>query len=253
MFSYPLGRTNVYINNRDLSEYYAKLSTNYHISGYTLTNSYHQGPSRSSILLLRQTYGLLSITLPLEFWAQDKEATMACLAAFNGDCGGQVEITLPDGFSYTCLLSETTETEWLNDAWCAVDYTFVGIRHRAPVEISKASPLRIRNSGTWPRNDCTITVKGLAVKSPVPVVVGLSDGKETYLTWRIDTSGGLYTGGDLVLDGVKKQNLYNGGNIPTGTMTWTDYPYLRPGVNTISVSGGLSAAELELYYTPAYL
>lgn len=253
MFSYPLGRTYVYVNGHDLREYCAKLSTNYHISGYTITNSYHQGPNRSSFLFLQQTYGLLSITLPLEFWATDKEATTACMVAFNGNCDEQVEISLPDGFSYTCILSKMTETEWINDSWCAVDYTFVGLRHKAPVEISQATPMKIYNAATWPRNDCRITIKNFKITTDTPVVISLSHEGSTYLSWQIDTSSGVYAGGDLVLDGIDKRNLYNAGNVPSNTMVWTDYPYLMPGKNIITVSGALTTADVELYYIPTYL
>ena len=58
MLRYPLGgRAHIYINNHDLSEFCAKLATDYSISGYELTNTYHQGPDRSSFALLRQTHG----------------------------------------------------------------------------------------------------------------------------------------------------------------------------------------------------
>lgn len=252
MLRYPLGgRAHIYINNHDLSEFCAKLATDYSISGYELTNTYHQGPDRSSFALLRQTHGLLSIVLPLDFYGRSKPDTMEKMAEFAAECSGQVEIDLSDGFAYTCVLSEIGDTAWSNDELCSVDYSFVGIKHKPPVQFTGGSPITIYNAATWPQNDCRITVKNFAVTSDTPVVVALSSGGTTYLTWNIDTSGGLYTGGDLILDGIQKRNLYHSGNIPTNTMTWTDYPYLQPGENTISVS--LSSADLELYYVPAYL
>lgn len=36
-------------------------------------------------------------------------------------------------------------------------------------------------------------------------------------------------------------------------MSFTDYPYLRPGQNTIGISGGLTTAQLRVSYAPAYI
>lgn len=255
MFSYPLGgKAHIYIDGHDLSEFRAKLESDYSISGYSVENHINQGPSRSSCLLLRQNIGALTLRLPLNFYAGSKRETMECLSAFNALCQGTVEIDLSDGFAYTCVLTEIGETAWLGDCFCAVDYTFSGVRHKEAMTLEGPAPLALENAATFPRCDCVITLKNLKCTSAVPVILRLSDGSRTFLTWKIDTGSGLYgAGGDLVLDGVNKRNLYRGGNIPTGTMTWTDYPYLVPGRNTVSLSGGLAGAELRIAYVPAYL
>lgn len=255
MFNYPLGgKAHIYINGRDLSEFRAKLETDYSITGCELDNSYNQGALRSGFLLLRQAPKPLSIVLPINIYGADKRETMEHLADLNGACAGVVELDLSDGFAYTCMLEEVRGTTWLSDAWCTADYCFIGIRHKDPVAVSGPAPVHLHNSGTWPRNDCTITIKNFKVKSSAPVVISLTNGEKTVLTWKINTSGGLYqAGGDLVLDGARKRNQYNGGNIPTGTMTWTDYPYLSPGKNTVGISGGLTKADIVVEYTPAYL
>lgn len=254
-FNYPLGgKAHIYIGGRDLSEFQAKLETDYAISGCALENAYNQGALRSGFLLLRQAPGLLSITLPINIYGADKQETMDHLADLDAACAGVVELDLSDGFFYTCMLEEVGGTTWLSDEWCTADYRFLGIRHKDPVTVSSPAPVHLLNPGTWPQNDCTITVKNFKAKTSVPVVITLTNGEKTVLTWKIDTSGGLYqAGGDLVLDGVRKRNQYNGGNIPTGTMTWTDYPYLSPGKNTVGISGGLTQAEIVVDYTPAYL
>lgn len=255
IFSYPLGgKAHIYINGHDLSEFRAKLESDYAISGCEIENYLNQGPSRSSRLLLRQNIGALTIRLPLNFYAGSKQDTMAHLSAFNALCRGTVEIDLSDGFSYTCCLMEIGQTAWLGDCFCAVDYTFSGIRHKAQVVLDGPAPLGFENGATFPRCDCVITLKRFQCTTAAPVILSLSDGSGTFLTWKIDTSGGLYNGGgDLVLDGIKKQNLYRGGNIPIGTMDYTDFPYLVPGKNTVRVSGGLTMANLRVSFIPAYL
>lgn len=255
MFTYPLGgKAHIFINGHDLSEFQAKLESDYAISGCEIENHLNQGPSRSSVLLLRQNIGTLSIRLPLNFYAESKAETMAHMARLNALCQGTVELNLSDGFSYTCVLAEIGETAWLGDCFCAVDYTFSGIRHGAPVTLEGDAPMRLENAATFPKCDCVITVKNFKLISSTPVVLSISDGETAFLSWKIDTSGGLYhAGGALILDGMEKRNRYRGGNIPTGTMSFTDYPYLKPGKNTISIGGGLTSAELRLDYVPAYV
>lgn len=255
MFTYPLGgKAHIYINGHDLSEFQAKLECDYAISGCTVENHLNQAPSRGGMLLLRQNIGTLSIRLPLNFYAGSKAETMACMARLNALCHGTVELNLSDGFSYTCVLAEVGETAWLGDCFCAVDYSFSGIRHGEAVTVEGDSPLTVENYATFPKTDCVITVQDFRLKSDSPVVLSLSDGQQTFLRWKINTGGGRYqAGGDLVLDGVEKQNRYRGGNIPTGTMDFTDYPYLKPGTNILRVSGGLTDATLRLCFVPAYV
>ena len=255
MFTYPLGgRAHIYIGGHDLSEFHAKLESDYAISGCEIENHLNQGPSRSSLLLLRQNVGALTIRLPLNFYAGSKRETMAHMARFNALCQGTVELDLSDGFSYTCVLTEIGETAWLGDCFCAADYTFSGIRHGQSVTAEGPAPLRLENSATFPKTDCVITVTGFQCTASTPVILTISDGSRTFLTWKLDTGSGKYAAsGDLVLDGVNKQNLYRGGNIPTGTLAFTDYPYLKPGQNTIGISGGLTAARLRVSYAPAYV
>ena len=255
MFHYPLGgKAHIYINGHDLSEFSAKLETNYTITSRTPENSYNPGALRSGFTLLRQAPGLHAITLPLNIYGKNKRVTTDRLAALDAACAGVVELDLSDGFSYTCMLEEVRGNTWLSDEWCTADYCFLGMRHKAPLAVSGPSPVRLRNPGTWPRCDCTVTVKSFKVKTSAPVVLALYNAEKAVLTWKIDTTGGLYkAGGDLVLDGVQKRNQYNGGNIPTGTMVWTDYPYISPGENTVEISGGLTAAEIVVDFAPAYL
>lgn len=255
MFHYPLGgKAHVYISGHDLSEFRAKLESGYAISGCSLENHTNQAPGRSGILLLCQNVGPLTIRLPLNFYTGSKRETMAHLARFNALCRGIVEIDLSDGFTYRCTLTEIGETAWLGDSFCAVDYTFSGIRQGDPVMLEGPAPLHLENPATFPKSDCVITIKNFQCRSSAPVILSITNGDRTLLRWSIDTSSGLYqAGGDLVLDGVNKQNHYRGGNIPTGTLAFSDYPYLVPGKNTIGIHGGVTAAQITVAYTPAYL
>ncbi len=250
MFQYPLGSARVSINGHDLSEYHAKLAASYGLGSSEITNTWSQGPDRGGFSLLRQAHGLMPITLPLHFCGRNKRDTMAGMTAFSAQCAGDVDLDLGDGYHYRCVLEDTGETAWYTDDWCTVDYHFQGIRMGPEEVVCGPAPLSFYCHGTWPKNECVITVKDLDLPYR-PAVVSLSQEGRTYLSWHISNLVTLRDG-DLVLDGIRKRNLFHRGSIPAGIMTYTDYPYLLPGKSTLSVSG-VENAQVELRCVPAYL
>ena len=65
----------IYIGGHDIREYGAKLQTDYAVSGYDVTNTVNQGFNPSNVLLLRQSFAPLHISLPLDFYGNDKTVT----------------------------------------------------------------------------------------------------------------------------------------------------------------------------------
>ena len=243
----------IYIGGHDIQEFGAKLQTDYAIGGGEIENITNRGEGRSSTLLLRQNREPLTITLPLDIYGGDKRETMDHLTGIMELLTDSFEVDLSDGYAYTCTLSEVGETAWISDEICSVDISMSGFKHRDPLRVSGVTPLRLYNSGTWPRTDCKLTIRALSVVTSTPVVITLSNASGVYLKWTLDTSSGAFTGGDLVLDGQLMRNLYNGGNILAGTMAWTDYPYLLPGESTLNVTGGASALPAVVEFTPTFL
>lgn len=252
-------RRGVYINNRDIGDFGAKLQTDYSISGASLENTTNRIPSRSSALLLRQDFGPLTITLPLDILGEDKAQVMDNLAALLAQLTGTYEVNLSDGYAYACTLSEVGETAWACDELCSVDIIMTGYRHKEPVTVqTPTATLRVYNPGTWPLTDCVLTIKNLKASGSGTVniaITGIDIGRRNLLIqWSIDPSSGLYAaGGDLVLDGQQKRNLYNNGAPPSGSLSWTDYPHLVPGWNTITITGAASIDGLQVDFTPTYL
>lgn len=243
----------IYINQHDIREYGAKLQMDYAISGGEIENITNRGAGRSSTLLLRQSREPLEITLPLDIYGKDKRETMDHLTGIMALLTGTCEVDLSDGYAYTCTCKEIGATAWINDEICSVDITLSGFKHGVPMQVSGTAPLRVHNPGTWPKTDCKLTIRALSIQPGIPAVIALSNASGTYLKWTLNASDGSYTGGDLVLDGQEMRNHYNGGNLRAGTMRWTDYPYLLPGDNTLSVTSGTASVSVVVEFTPAFL
>lgn len=240
----------IYINNHSLCEFGAKLQTDYHITGSDITNTTNLGPDRSSILLLRQSRGPLTITLPIDFYGTSKRRVMQNMTALAQQMQGVFEVDLSDGFVYSCMLAEVGETAWSCDELCSVDFVMKGFRYGEAVNVSGKSPLIVHDFGTWPKSDCCITLTRFTASAPVTITLRNEAGNKQQ--WFITPENGIYTGGSLVLDGIKKRNLYNSGGIPLGTMRWTDYPYIEPGINYLTVAGG-TYSSAAVVFSPAFL
>lgn len=246
----------IYIGGHDLRDYGAKLQTDYAISGYDVTNTVNQGFNRSNVLLLRQSFAPLHISLPLDFYGKDKTETMAQLAAFAASLTGTFEVDLGDGYQYTCILEELGATAWISDEVCSVDVSMSGFRHTDPLHIESTGwTLRLANPSTWERVACKITIHDIQLRSgggTVYVSLFQGDNSNDFLQYKIDPSmldGALSD--TLVLDGLTMHNTYKGGPIPAGKMAWTDYPYLLPGRCMIVVRN--ANCKIDVDFTPTYL
>ena len=259
MHLYPNGNAMVTVNGRDLSEFSAKLNSDYEISGPEISADTWQGRNRSTLLLLGQTYGLLRIRLPIDFWGSSKTDAMEKIADFNGTTKGLIELDLHDGFVYKCVLTEIGAPEWINDELCTADYEFVGTRTKNPVTVSGKTPLTIINPSTVEKTDCRITIEAAFPASLNFVSIWLTTGNllnGTYLAFTIDVSGGEYENdGVFIIDGFNKTITYNGGALPT-KIDWEDYPYLVPGNNLILVAATRNAGDglaASVEYVPTFI
>lgn len=248
-FIYPNNGSGIRVNGHDLAEFSAKLLTDYYLGACEITSDVFQGTSRSTVLLLGQTYGTMEVVLPLEFWGSSRGDTVACWSRFCGVVTGAVELDLGDGFLYACCVTDLGQPQWICDGWMSVDVTFRGLRQKPQVTISATSAFgtAIQCASTFPRTDCTITIPKLLLAGATQAEVVL--GRNRWLL-NMDFSSQA----ELVLDGVNKVFLLNGENV-TAQMDWEDFPYLVPGenpigvyINTLGVTQGI-----ELTYRPTFL
>ena len=248
-FLYPNRNSGITIAGHDLSEFSAKLQTAYTMGSPALTTSTFQGRSRSTLLLLDQTFGPLEIVLPLEFWGSSRSDTVSKWTRFLQAASGKVLLDLGDGYEYAVCATDFGKPIFLSDGYFTVDVTFQGFRQRPEIVISAQTDIgsAITCPSTFPRTDCKITFPKALLGGAKQVSVTLGNN-----SWYLKTT---FTGAqDFVLDGVNKIFLLGGQNV-TAQMTWEDFPYLTPGENPISVyvnTVGVTRG-VEISFRPTYL
>ncbi len=226
---------NIYLCGQPLSAYGARLRQSYTVSGYSMTQTIAQGKNDSRFFLLDREMGLLTLTLPLDFYGETVPEIANNMAYLRGLCQEIMELDLGDGFRYRLILTGAGETEWTGEVLCSQTLTFQGVRLGDKITVSGGASMRLFNPGTWQKNACRLTLHGYRSKTGEGVIFLRQSGK-SYLTWRI-AKNDAFTGGELVLDGIEKTNSYDGGGMPQGSMRWTEYPWLKPGANSLQVAG----------------
>lgn len=240
----------IYIAGQDISAFGARLRQDYTISGAPISPTLRQGKNDSQFFLLDRSDGLLTVTLPLDFYGKNVPEIAQNMAKLRGLCHELVEVSLGDGFRYRLCLTDIGVQEWTEDVLCSQTLTFQGQRLGEPLCVTGTAPLVLHNPGTWSKTACRVTFTGFQ-PTGANVTIALRQGNIAYLTWRINNSAD-YSGGDLVLDGIEKVNSYAGSALPRSTMTWTEYPWLHPGECTLTAFG-CTFTEARVEWQPAYL
>lgn len=244
--------TEIYFAGRSLSSFGARLRQSYTVSGSPITPTIRQGKNDSRFFLLDREIGLLTVTLPLDFYGQSVRDIARNMAELRGLCRDLVEADLGDGFRYRLCLTAVGETEWTGDVLCSQTLTLQGMRLGEKITVSSdgGSILRLYNPATWEKTACRLTLSGFRTTSSKCFVHLRQDG-DSYLTWQL-TSDESYNGGTLILDGMEKVNSYAGGGLPSGTMQWTEYPWLKPGESHLIVAGA-EVSGVKVEWEPAYV
>lgn len=243
------GTDGIMVNGHSLSEFSARLLTNYQTGACALTTDTFQGLSRSTILLLGQTFGAMEIVLPLEFWGTSRRDTVEKWSQFCHAASGAVELDLRDGYIYACCVTDFGKPAWISDGWLSVDVTLRGLRQKPAVTVSAQSTIgaSVLCESTFPRTDCVLTLPSAVLQGAEMVNIELGDN-----AWYLEME--FPAPAELVLDGVRKIFTLNGENI-TARMQWEDFPYLVPGENSIGVyinAIGVTRG-VELTYWPTFL
>ena len=243
---------NIFIAGQDIRNFGARLCRDYSVSGPTLTPTLRQGRNDSAFHLLGRDYGLITVTLPLDFYGKNVPEIAQNMAHLRGLCREIVEVSLGDGFRYRLCLSALGEETWTEDVLCSQTFTLRGQRLGDPITVSGKPPLTIFNPGTWEKTACKLTLTGFRPTANIATISLKSATSDApYLTWKISKSS-EFSGETLVLDGVEKCNSYGAAALPCGTMEWTEYPWLGAGEGRLEVSGA-SVEAAEVAFEPAYL
>ena len=241
---------NIYLCGQSLSAYGARLRQNYTISGCSTVPTVSQGKNDSRFFLLDRTSGLLTVTLPLDFYGENVREIAKNMAYLRGKCQEMLELDLGDGFRYRLILTGAGEQEWTEDVLCSQTLTFQGMRLGDKMTVSGVPYMTLHNPGTWAKTACRLTIHGFKTTARQAYVCLRQNGK-SFLTWQI-AKHDTFSGGDLVLDGIDKTNSYGGKTLPEGSMFWTEYPYLLPGENGLLVTG-CEFTDAVVEWEPGYV
>lgn len=217
----------MFVNGRPISWYGGELQYDYSVTGAELDTSYTS--TGQFPLLLQQKAGLKTISLPITFHGKDSKEAYMRYSLFCQDASGTPELTLPDGFLYTAIMTGISAEKYITEGSMDVTFTFAGIRH-GPYQ--KVTGNRLICMSTLPKTDCILTVTV----------------KKTQTNYKVGsvTFPNVTAGEKLCVDGITKRILVGG--VPAAQRAeWLEFPYLVPGINNITCPD-----TVTVEYYPAY-
>lgn len=163
----------------------------------------------------------------------------------------KITLIINDGYEYHCALKNISNPVWHGDCFCVKEYTFIGYKTLGYVRkdmsdvINSKGTFTIDCNSTVPKTDCRITIDGAADAALARKIVKV--GKLVF-----DSHESLAY--PLVLDGINGRLLSEGNN-SISQFVWTDFPYLVPGENIISISQGALKRDVSfvIEYYPTFI
>lgn len=223
----------LYVNGQDVSMY-GVLVESFSVGGTAISNEVYQGRNRTAFNVIASTFGRRSISVSLFFCGKTRRDLTMTKSKVDSLFFGPLELFLPDGFYYTSVLSSAGEMAILgpqgDQVMALCKYDFDGIRHD-PLETVTGNVVRCLS--TMPYTDCRLTCTA----------------SEAYdsITIATVTITGVAEGDVLVVDGINGRILQNGAPC-AGNMSFTHFPTLIPGVNTLACP-----ETLTVEYYPTYI
>lgn len=241
--------TEMSVNNIDISNYSARLLS-YAVSGTTLTNNVSANTNLVKMPALYSTeYGTRTLTVTLTFFpfldgcsAKGTEITDRYAAAtdnisrFEADIiGKKVEISLPDGYMYSSIVTSVSAAAFDGSGEHDVTYTFMAVRHKPTITATVAPNGKIYCQSTTP---CKFKLKvTLPEQSSLLSIMGI-------VVINISANTPLVLDGELGLITLGGVNKYL-------DSTLIEFPILYPGENIITCSN--SQAKIQVVYTPVFV
>lgn len=241
--------TEMTVNNIDIANYSARLLS-YSVSGTTLTNNVSANNDLVKMPALYSTeYGTRTLTVTLTFFpcldgcsAKCTEITDRYSAAtdnisrFEADIiGKKVEVSLPDGYMYSSIVTSVSAAAFDGSGEHDVTYTFMAVRHKPTITATVAPNGKIYCQSTTP---CKFKLKvTLPEQSSLLSIMGI-------VVIHISANTPLVLDGELGLITLGGVNKFL-------DSTLIDFPLLYPGANTISCNN--SQADIQVIYTPVYV
>lgn len=232
------GMCGLLINGVPLDTYEGAALLSYSIGETSIKNETFQGINRSTWHLLKSIFGLRQIKITIVFTGPSRREVTLQRSKLNGALFGASELYISDdGFFYDVTVEscgpEVLVGEGTREVKIKSDYTFQGTRRDALVSETIPAGGKIYCKSTMPFTDARLTVT-------------VSAGASSY-TLGGATFGAVTAGDVLVFDGIEGKITKNGANA-AASVSWTEFPQLEPGENTITAS---NAVKVEYY--PTYI
>lgn len=222
------------INGADLSERGVDMLRDYSIGGTTITNTIFQGRNRSSYRLLAGVYGQKAISFTLVYAGRTYREAALNRSAIESMLWGKVEISMPDGFSYTSTVQSIGEGTIYgqedNQILIEVPYELQGIQHDPLMTVAGGN---FYNPGTLPYTDCSVSVTAGAASS-IYQLAGA-----TFHDVKAEER--------LEIDGINGRILRNGAPAP-GNVDFIRFPQVTPGQNSF-----LAPDPVTVSFYPSYI
>ena len=232
------GMCGLLINGTPLDTYGGAALLAYSVGETAIKNETFQGINRSTWHLLKSIYGVRQIKLTIVFTGPSRREVALQRSKLNSALFGASELFISDdGFFYDVAVESCGPDELVGEGERETkikgQYQFTGIRRDALVKetISGGGSLFCRS--TMPFTDCRLSV-----------TVGAS---ASSYTLGGATFSNVSAGDVLVFDGIGGKITKNGANA-AASVSWTEFPQLVPGENTITAP---DAVTVEYY--PTYI
>lgn len=228
----------VTINGTPLSDFGGASLRDFVVGEVPLSPELFQGRNRTSWRLLQNSYGLREIQIGVVFRGKTLREAKQNRSRLNLALFYPADLYIPeDGFHYRAICVGLGDEETVgiaeNEAQIKCKYEFKGVRHDPLVRVSVPAGGSVHCLSTIPFTDVRLTA---TVASGTSFQLGGAE------------FGSVQAGDVLVFDGINGIVLRNGINWALNTV-FTSFPFLFPGENTITASGGTVTVE----YEPSYL
>lgn len=244
------GYNDVTLNGDPLQNYGALSLLDYSIGETPLEVDSFTGKNRTTTRLLDVRFLARQIELGLVFYGATLREAKLQRSRFNGAIFGDFTIYIPDdGFYYHCYPDSFGEEKLvgIGDGEAAISARIRchGFRQDSARQVVLQRGDVLYCPSTMPRTDCKLTVTS------------------THTTTRYFFGGGIFqdvTSGDVLLfDGIAGKIQKNGADY-AGKVTWTNFPFLRPGENTVyaydyeSIQPEIPYSDaVTVEYSPTYI
>ena len=234
------------INSRQLGTF-GCAATGYRVGAHILTNLFVGLENSIRPIKLSESKSYRPFYITVEFFA----ATEADAAMNQSDftqylLDNDLEILLPDGFTYTSVLASVGDIERVADFIYVCEYGFVGFRHKNLMgfqNITASRTISVRGN-TFAEAKLTITGSGT---NTISLIHQDRTGNFVTDTYEVDCSST-----PVIIDGMKKTVTRDGANAYKTYARFTTFPRLKAGVTQIAITkedGGSVNLNVSYYAT----